>query len=198
MDLATLAPPPSALEPDAPPPWPEPTGKFVVPAMPLENMGCGLIGGALLALVWVFFTAIEGKYGLTKFAAVVAAILLLVGWLGLRRAKALRPAHRAPFERSKRLWARIKTSKVISEQHNRGVLAHYVLDVELELWETGGGDTPHRSAKTSTPIRLEAKVPAALGPQALPGAFFAVMFDPVERKAIPFTLLTRDGAQFAV
>jgi hypothetical protein len=198
MDLTTLEPPPSSLEPDAPPPWPEPTGKFVEPTLPQESTGCGFLASALIPTAFMFFTAIEGNYGLTKFAAAAFVTLILIGWLKLRQAKALRPAHKARFERSRRCWARVKSSKVKEERHNRGVLSHYVLDLELELWERGGAETPHRSAPKSTPLHAEAKVPAPLGPQVVPGAFFAVMFDPVERNAIPFTLLTRDGAQFAV
>jgi hypothetical protein len=198
MALTTLDPPPSSLEPDAPPPWPEPTGKFVEPVLPQESTGCGLIASALIPAAFTFFTAIEGKYALTKFAAVVMVVLLLLGWFMLRRAKAAQPAHRERFARSRRCWARIKSSTVREERVNRGVLSHYVLDLDLELWETTGGETPHRSSATSTPIRAEAKIPAALGPHAVPGAFFAVLFDPVERHAIPFTLLTKDGAQFAI
>lgn len=198
MDLGTLNPPPSALEPGSPPPWPEPTGTFVAPTLPQESTGCGLVAGAIIPLLLVVFTLIEGNYGLTKLAAVVAAGLVLAGWLMLRRAKALQPARRARLERSRRCWARIKSSTVKEERHNRGVLSHYVLHLELELWEQAGAETPHRSAPKSTLVHAEAKVPAPLGPQAVPGAFFAVMFDPVERNAIPFTLLTRDGAQFAV
>lgn len=196
--LETLAPPPSSLDPDAPPPWPEPTGEFVAPVLSQQATGYALIGGAVIPAMLVFFTAIEGKYGLTKLAAAVVVGMLLVGWLKLRRARALLPAHTARFERSRRCWARIKNSKIKEERVNRGVLTHYVLDLELELWEPASGGAPHRSAMTSSPIKVEAKVPAPLSPQVLPDAFFAVMFDPVERHAIPFTLLTREGAQFPV
>lgn len=198
MDLAALEPPPSALEPDAPPPWAEPTGLFVEPALPQEGTAFGFIGAAFIPVVMALFSLVERNYGFTKLAVVVAVVLLAVGIFLQRRAKALMPAHRARFERSRRCWARVKSSKVKGDRKNRGAVTHYVLDLELDVWDSRAGESPHRSVPSSTPVKVEAAIPAALGPQVMAGAFFAVAFDPVERVAIPFTLLTRDGGQFPV
>lgn len=82
------------------------------------------------------------------------------------------------------------------EHHNRGVLSHYELELELEIWEPAAAT--HRTAPATARTRVEARAPAARGAQVLPGAFFAVMYDPVDGTAIPFTLLTREGVQFSV
>jgi hypothetical protein len=198
VTLAALDPPPAALEPGAPPPWPAPTGRFVEPMLPQLGTAYSFIGASVVPFLLAFFTMIEGKHGLSKVAVVVGVLLAGFGVLKLRSAKALLPAHRARYERAARCWARIKSSRVLRERHDRGVLSRYELELDLEVWDPSARDSVHRSAPSSTPVRTEASVPAALGPHVVPGAFFAVAFDPVERSALPFTLLTREGAQLPV
>ncbi len=41
-------------------------------------------------------------------------------------------------------------------------------------------------------------IPALRAPLVVPGAFFAVVFDPVERSATPLTWVAKDGADFGV
>jgi hypothetical protein len=196
MNLTALDPPPAALEPTAPPPWPEPTGTFVEPTLPQESTGCGFLAAALVPTAMGLFSIVEGNYGFTKIAAVLAVVLAVLGLWILRGAKALKPAHRERFARCRRSWARIKSSTVKGEHKNRGVLSHYTVEVDLEIWEPASAT--HRTAPMSTSTKLETRIPAALSAQVLPGAFFAVMFDPVERTAMPFTLLTREGAQLPI
>lgn len=199
MSLGSLVPPPSALEPEAPPPWPEPSASFHRPVLPRDSIGCGFLMGALVPTAIVFFTLLEGNYAHTKLAAAVFVLLVVVGLIVLGSGKTLRRAHEARFERSRRCWARVMKSEVKGEVNDGGVLTHYVLNLELQLWEAGGLETPHRSApRIGTPLHEQAKVPAALGPHVVPGAFFAVMFDPVEQRGVPFTLVTKDGVQFSV
>ena len=197
MNLTALDPPPESLEPTAPPPWPEPTSTFNEPTLPQETTGCGFIASAAIPLVMGFFSLFESNNrGFTILSAVIAVGLILVGSVFLRVAKRRMPAHRERFARCRRSWARIKSSAVKGEHKNRGVLSHYTVEVDLEIWEPAGAT--HRTAPMSTSTKLETRIPAALSAHVLPGAFFAVMFDPVERTAIPFTLLTRQGAQLPI
>ena len=198
MELAALDPPPAALEPDAPPPWPEPTGKLAEPELPQEGAGCGSIAIAIPFVIMALFSLIEKNYAFTKIAVGIAVLLVGFGLFMLRRAKAYLPARRARIARLRPCWARVKSSKVKSERKQRGALTHYVLDLDLEIWEPSPRATPHRTAPHATAATIEAVVPSALGPHVLPGAFFAVAVDPIDRGIIPFTLLTRDGAQFPV
>lgn len=201
MSLEALTPPPAALEPGASPPWPEPTGQFVPPLPPQLGTAYGWIAIALVPALMAFFSVFESKrhgYGKSWFFLAVAVLVAVIGFAKLRSAKALLPAQRAREARSRRAWARIKSSKVKEERRDRGTVTRYLLDLELEIWEVpgAGAGSTHRTAPSSVSAQVETSVPAALAPQVLPGAFFAVSYDPIDHVAIPFTLLTRDGAQF--
>jgi hypothetical protein len=196
MGLATLDPPPAAIDPAAPPPWPEPTGSVVAPVPPQKQTALALFGGSVVPVILVGSAALAGNAAMMKVGVAAAVVLIVLGWLKLREANALSPAYRARFERSRRAWARVKASKVKGERHARGVLSHYVLEVELEVWLSS--EATHRTAPTATPVATEATVPAAIAPQVVPGAFLAVLYDPLERTALPYTLVTREGAQLAI
>ncbi len=199
--LASLAPTPAQLEPGAAPPWPAPTGTFTPPKnAPLGCAFAAFFGAAVAGFVAIMF--LVGRQVVYPVAATLGVAFLVglaIGFSYLLQAKALAPARSLRLARLRRAWARVLTSTMVGEERNRGVLSHYLLDLQLEVWEPAPTDPAlaHRVAATCHSVRVSGTaIPAALAPQVVPGAFFAVAFDPVDQSALPFSLLTRDGAQF--
>ncbi|WP_434419164.1 hypothetical protein [Nannocystis pusilla] len=70
----------------------------------------------------------------------------------------------------------------------------YEIAVQLEVWLGANANDPHGSS-VPIPISHRLFAPATAGASVVPGAYLGVLYDPVDRRVVAQSLVTRDGAQ---
>jgi hypothetical protein len=95
-------------------------------------------------------------------------------------------------------WARILHSEIVGSRYgSEGVLTHYQLALELELWPRG--EAGYRVTPTPITCTLHTDFDVALAGHIVPGTFFGVAYDSASTATmLPQCLITMQGAVLPV
>ncbi|MCY0989988.1 hypothetical protein OV203_22810 [Nannocystis sp. ILAH1] len=114
----------------------------------------------------------------------------------LRERPAQLSAHAEHSRRAHLTWARIVGAEIVGERRGKhGVLVNYEIAVQLEVWPGTNPNDPH-GPTVPAPVSHHLVVPASVSASVVPGAYLGVLHDPVDRRVVVQSLVTRDGAQF--
>lgn len=197
LSLAALQPAPSEVARESAPPWPPPALRVPSKAPPFPERPFLNLTMAVAFAVLAVMTDVPVLIGLLAAAAVVMVIVTRRSLREALRERSVQlAAHAEHFRRSRLTWARIVGAEIVGERRNKhGTPVSYEIAVQLEVWPGTNANDPHGSA---VPVSHPLVVLAPMGASVVPGAYLGVLYDPVDHRVVPQSLVTRDGAQLSI
>lgn len=195
--LAALQPAPSQVARESAPPWPPPALR--VPSVP-PPFSDRPANNFIMAFAFAGLAVMTDVPVLIGLLAVGSGGMLIVAIRSLAAALRERPAqlsaHAEHSRRAQLTWARIVGAEIVGERRGKhGVLVKYEIAVQLEVWPGTNANDPH-GPTVPAPVSHHLVAPASVSASVVPGAYLGVLHDPVERRVVVQSLVTRDGAQF--
>jgi hypothetical protein len=194
--LAALQPAPSEVAREAAPPWPPPALRVpsVPPPFPDRPANNFIMAFAFAGLAMMTDVPV-----LTGLLAVGSGGMLIVAIRSLAAALRERPAqlsaHAEHSRRAHLTWARIVGAEIVGERRSKYGSAKYEIEVQLEVWPGANANDSH-GPTVPAPVSHHLVVPASVSASVVPCAYLGVLHDPVDRRVVVQSLVTRDGAQF--
>ena len=198
VSLAALQPGPNEVARESDPSWPPPALRVGFAPPPFPDRPANNFVMAIAFAVLALMTDVPALIGLLAVGSggmLIVAVRSLSA--ALRERAAQLSAHAERTQRSRLAWARIVGAEIVGERRSKhgALVVTYEIGVQLEVWLGPNANDPH-GPTAPIPISHRLFAPATAGASAVPGAYLGVLYDPVDRRVVAQSLVTRDGAQF--